>query len=85
MKRIYNKLIKFINNLKYGLSSEELKLPNRWKLNKCFDCNVLFNKDNDSGWDVFREINGKVWSVRICNECLDKQEEEIEKLKDVNK
>jgi len=71
------KLIKnFIFNKKYSL-----KLPNRWNNKKCFDCRIELNKNNFSGWEAFRLINGKEWSVKICDKCLEKQEKIVGKLK----
>jgi uncharacterized protein with PIN domain len=57
----------------------ELKLPPRWELKKCYDCNTKLTKYNFSGWEVFREIIGMQFSVKICNKCLKKQNKVLEK------
>lgn len=65
-----------INRKKY-----KIELPNRFNNINCYECRCLLNKDNFSGWEVFRKISGKEYSVKICDNCLKKQDNYFEKEK----
>jgi hypothetical protein len=39
----------------------------------CFDCGIELNKNNESIWECFRQLNNKIVQAKICIECEKKQ------------
>ena len=70
------KILNFIFNKK-----EELILPNRWNNKKCYECGIELNNMNISEWEIFANINDRLYSVKICKECNKKMERIYKKQK----
>lgn len=52
--------------------SKELSIPHQlWELDYCYECNADM-KGQKSYWTKFVEISNKVYSVKICDKCSDK-------------
>jgi hypothetical protein len=69
-----NKFYRIINRIVNFFNRKDLALPNRWNNKRCYDCEIILTKDNVSEWEVFRPINGTLWAVKICKQCMQKQD-----------
>lgn len=61
-------MLKIIEKITRKFKRKELDIGYKlWPTENCYICGKPYNKN--SFWAEFREINGVVWSVPVCDAC----------------